>query len=194
MQSIQVKGFQYENIKDRQHDFRTLQKAIETQNKISFHYIKANQKQGKDYHLEPYSLVNKNGIWYLIGLENNKEKTFCFTQIKTLLVHPERFEINSQFMQEIKQSDSISHGNQISEIIIKVNKPAYPYFLRRNLLPNQELIKKLDDGGLLLQCKNINEMEIIPLVQYWIPHLEIISPVELQGKILESIERYLNKT
>ncbi|HDR1040550.1 helix-turn-helix transcriptional regulator [Pasteurella multocida] len=192
LQSVQVKGFQYENIKPYEHNFKTIQQAIEQQRKIQFFYTKANEKMGKTYQLEPYSLINKNGIWYVIGLDNNKEKTFCFTQIKTLLVKNDRFETNSTFLQKIQNSDSISHGNQISEVIIKVSAKVAPYFQRRNLLPNQEILKKLDDGSLLLQCKHINEMEILPLVQYWIPHLTVISPEGLQGKLVERLKEYLN--
>ncbi|MDP9499993.1 helix-turn-helix transcriptional regulator [Bisgaard Taxon 45] len=191
LQSVQVKGFQYENIKPYEHNFKTIQQAIEQQRKIQFFYTKANEKMGKTYQLEPYSLINKNGIWYVIGLDNNKEKTFCFTQIKTLLVKNDRFETNPTFLQKIQNSDSISHGNQISEVIIKVSAKATPYFQRRNLLPNQEILKKLDDGSLLLQCKQINEMEILPLVQYWIPHLTVISPEGLQGKLVERLKEYL---
>ncbi|MFC0945708.1 WYL domain-containing protein [Pasteurella multocida] len=191
LQSVQVKGFQYENIKPYEHNFKTIQQAIEQQKKIQFFYTKANEKMGKTYQLEPYSLINKNGIWYVIGLDNNKEKTFCFTQIKTLLVKNDRFETNPTFLQKIQNSDSISHGNQISEVIIKVSAKVAPYFQRRNLLPNQEILKKLDDGSLLLQCKHINEMEILPLVQYWIPHLTVISPEGLQGKLVEKLQNYI---
>lgn len=190
IESVQVKGFQYENISQHQQTFNDLQTAIENKLKVRFFYQKFDHS-GKNYQLEPYSLINKNGIWYLIGLENGKEKTFCFSQIKTLLISQEKFEVNPEFLQQIKQSDSIYHGNQLTEVIIKVSKKAAPYFLRRNLLPNQETIKKLDDGGLLLQCKNINEMEIIPLVQYWVPHLTIISPTELQEKMEEKLKCYI---
>ncbi|QLB20889.1 transcriptional regulator [Vespertiliibacter pulmonis] len=192
IQSIQIKGFQYEDIKNKQKEFNDLQKAIEQQSKIHFYYQKLNDNTGKNYELEPYSLVNKNGIWYLIGLDNGKEKTFCFTQIKMLIIKNEKFELDPKFLQEIKKSDSISHGNQLNQVVIKVSAKVSAYFLRRNLLPNQEIIEKLDDGSLLLQCRNINEMEIIPLVQYWIPHLHIISPEWLQDDLIEQMKNYIN--
>lgn len=52
---------------------------------------------------------------------------------------------------------------------------------------------KLDDGGLLLSCENVNEQEIVPLVQYWVPHLTIVSPAELQEKMNENLKLYLTK-
>ena len=190
-ESIKIKGFEYEDISHLADEFNLLNKAIETQQVISFNYVKSGQENGKFYKICPYALINKNGIWYLIGTEQNKQKTFCFTQISAIQLLNETFEPNQQFIEEINQNDSISHGNQIPEVVVKVNKTVAPYFLRRNLLPNQQLLHKLDDGGLLLSCKNINEMEIVPLVQYWIPHLTIVSPDGLQQKMVEKIQDYL---
>ena len=96
------------------------------------------------------------------------------------------------FLTRIQNTDSISHGNQIGEIIIKVSYQVAHYFLRRKILPNQELVRNLGSGGLLLACKNINEMEVIPIVQYWIPHLRIVSPQELQEKIMIKLKNYTN--
>lgn len=53
---------------------------------------------------------------------------------------------------------------------------------------------KLDDGGLLLSCENVNEQEIVPLVQYWVPYLTVISPVEVQLKMEEKLKQYLTET
>lgn len=87
----------------------------------------------------------------------------------------ETFEPNQQLQEEIKSNDSISFGNQLSEVLVKVSSFASPYFLRRNLLPNQKLVHKSENGELILASENVNELDIVPLVQYWIPHLTIIS-------------------
>lgn len=190
-QSVQVKGFQYEDISKKQEEFNALNNAIKEHLIISFKYTKNKTQETKFYQIAPYNLLNKNGIWYLIGTENDKQKTFCFTQIADLRISQEHFIPNETLLNEIRQSDSLYHGNQLPEIIIKVESNVSHYFLRRNLLPNQKLVHKLDDGGLLLSCENVNEQEIIPLVQYWIPSLTIISPVDLQGKMEENLKHYL---
>ena len=104
------------------------------------------------------------------------------------------FTPDETFLREIEQSDSISHGNQLNEVIIKVDAQVAHYFIRRALLPNQEIIRHLDSGELLISCKNIHELEIIPLVQYWIPHLAIVSPNDLQEKMMGKLRDYLNNT
>lgn len=103
----------------------------------------------------------------------------------------ETFDPNPQLIEEIKRNDSISFGNQISEVLIKVSSFAAPYFLRRHLLPNQKLVHKLESGELILASENVHELDIIPLVQYWIPHLVIISPSELQTKMVDKLKSYV---
>ena len=103
----------------------------------------------------------------------------------------ETFEPNQQLQEEIKSNDSISFGNQLSEVLVKVSSFAAPYFLRRNLLPNQKLVHKSENGELILASENVNELDIVPLVQYWIPHLTIISPDGLQEKMVEKLKQYV---
>ena len=111
-------------------------------------------------------LLNKKGIWYLIGIEEGKQKTFCFSQMSFIETLEETFRPDAHFLNEIEKNDSIYHGNQLSEVIIKVDEKVAHYFTRRNLFPNQEIIRRLENGELLISCKNIHEREIIPLVQY----------------------------
>lgn len=191
-QSIQVKGFQYEDIRSKLHEFDTISHAIENHQYIEFSYSKVGQDAAKHYRLAPYHMVNKNGIWYVVGVDEHKQKTYCFSQITQLKLLEQTFEPDNALQEQIRQTDSIFYGNQISEIIIKVHARAAGYFIRRALLPNQETIRQLEDGSLLLACKNINPMEVVPIVQYWIPHLRIISPSEIQQQLEKDLEQYLH--
>ncbi|WP_072281109.1 helix-turn-helix transcriptional regulator [Rappaport israeli] len=191
-QSITIKGFQYENIRHKQKEFDTITQAIKQQQYINFTYTKVRSKDSKTYQIEPYHLVNKNGIWYLVGLDNGKEKSFCFNQISNLALEKQTFTLDTALLDKIRQTDSIFLGSQISEIIIKIAPRAAGYFKRRNLLPNQETIRELEDGSLLLACKNVSPMEVVPIVQYWIPHAHIISPSEIQQQMENTLKQYLN--
>lgn len=190
-ESVKVKGIEYEDIHHLDKEFNLIQQAINSHQFIDFNYVKNGQIQGKFYKIAPHCLINKNGIWYLIGTDSDKQKTFCFSQIRMLKVLNETFEPNQQLLSEIKTTDSIYFGNQINEVLVKVSASVAHYFLRRNLLPNQELVHRTENNELILKCKNIHEREIVPLVQYWIPHLTIISPNGLQGKMVEQLQQYL---
>lgn len=189
--SITIKGYEYENISHREAEFNQINHAIEQQREIEFDYQKVGSTESKHYRLAPYHLVNKNGIWYLIGTDAHKQKTYCFSQISNLQISTQTFHPDPILLAQIRETDSIYHGNQIKEIIIKISARAAGYFLRRSLLPNQEIIRKLDDGSLLLACKNIHPNEVIPIVQYWIPHAHIVSPEELQTQLEQTLINYL---
>ncbi len=189
-QSVQIKGVQYEDISHLQAEFKTLEAAIEQHHYIEFYYVKSGQKKGDYYRVEPYVLINKIGVWYLIGVHNGKQKTFCFTQMSAIRQMKEHFEFSPSLKDIILGGDSIYSGNQISEVVIQVSPYAASYFTRRDLLPNQSLIKELEDGGLLLSSRHVNEMEILPIVQYWIPHLTIINPGELQERLISKLKTY----
>ena len=92
---------------------------------------------------------------------------------------------------QILSTDSLFFSNHISEIVLQVDACVAGYFQRRNLLPNQELIRRLDSGDLLLACKNVHPREVVPIVQYWLPHIRVISPIEVQGEMEEVLRGYL---
>ena len=90
-ESIAVKGLHYEAIQHRQQEFKQLQNAIEKHYVVQFTYQKLGTQNASNREVEPYVLLNKNGVWYLIGLENGKQKTFCFTQIHFLKITDKTF-------------------------------------------------------------------------------------------------------
>jgi hypothetical protein len=59
-------------------------------------------------------------------------------------------------------------------------------------LPEQQVIKKLDDGGLLLSSRITHHTQILPLVRYWIPHLKIVNPEGLQDEMERELKFYLD--
>lgn len=191
--NILVKGFSYEEIENPQkfiQYFDEIKSAIELEKEITFFYQNRN-KESKSYHVQPYHLVNKNGIWYLIGVSEERIKTFCLSKISLLRVLDKNFSVTLSIKQEIEKSDSIYHGNQIPEVIIKVNANVAVYFKRRNLFSNQQIVREERNGDLIISCKNVNAEEIVPIVKYWIPHLHIVSPYELQEDMCAILESYI---
>lgn len=198
-QSIVIKGFDYENIQARTQEFNLINKAIKDCRIISFDYQKVRQQTNQDtqnskkhYHLAPYHLLNKNGIWYVIGRRDAQTRNFCFTQISNLSVTDKTFDCDEQIKADLINTDSLFFDNHINEIVLQVSAKVAGYFERRDLLPNQELIRKLDNGDLLLACRHVHPREITPIVQYWLPHIRIISPSNVQEEMEEILKSYLS--
>ena len=73
-----VKNSGFEDISDKKELFEQLSGAISRQSPIHFLY---NEKQRS---VNPYKLINNNGIWYLLADDNAELKTYTFSKIKQL--------------------------------------------------------------------------------------------------------------
>lgn len=175
-----MKGFTYENASCRE-DFEVINGAMANCQDIEFDYQKIGEltatNYSKYYYLELYNLLNKNGILYVVGRCKDQTRNFCFTQMSNLAITNEHFKCDQQIKADFISTDSLFFDNHISEIVLQVNAELAGYFERRDLLPNQqELVSELYSGDLILLCKNVHSREVVPIDQYWIPHIRVISP------------------
>ena len=100
--SIFVKCFKYEIIDFNKSEFTQVEQAISSSQKIRFDYKKINEQGTKQYCIEPDGLVNKNGIWYLIGLDAGKERTYSFKQVSNIEVLADTFDVNETLKEKLK--------------------------------------------------------------------------------------------
>lgn len=183
--TMQIRGLSYESLKHKLDAFNTLGGAMLAEREIAFDY-----KQ-KRREAQPYKLVNNDGIWYLVAVEAGVLKHFTFSKIENLTVSEESFEKDAA-IEEILQNDQIVWFTQSPiEVIVEIDRQAAGYFLRRKLLPKQQLIEEREES-LLFSCEVAFEAEIERIVRYWIPHIRIVSPEHLQKKLEEGLRGYLH--
>lgn len=188
--ALLVKGHNYENLVGKESLFHELEQSILSKQRINFDYQKDEvTKQYKS--VEPYKLVNNKGIWYLVCRDSGKLKTFSFSKIKALIRLDIYFEYDSSVDALLSEDDSVWLGEEVKEVVLKVSKAAADYFKRRKLIANQVIEKELEDGSLIISTKVANHNQIIPIIRYWIPHLRIISPDQLQEELEQSLRDYL---
>ena len=89
--------------------------------------------------------------------------------------------------------DGIFLSEQSIEIVLKVDKAVADYFKRRKLIANQVIEKELADGSLIVSAKVGHENQVLPIVRYWIPNIQIISPGGLQQEFEGTLRDYLRK-
>jgi len=184
-QAYMVKGHNYEDLSDKTEAFTHIELAIVTHFLIEFDY--------KDKHrvVKPYKMINSKGIWYLAGVEDETLKTFSFKKISKIVPTSTEFEVDESVNDTIKDDDNIWFSPKKIEVVLKVEKDVAGYFSRRDILPNQTIVKELADGGLLVSTKVAFDEEILKLVRYWIPNVEIVSPDYLQDKLEDGLREYL---
>lgn len=194
LQSLQIRGHQYEDLTGLEDSFRQLQQAIERRQSVGFRYRKADgEKRVEAVH--PYKLINQGGIWYLAASDAGALKSYSFTKISALLVDSDStFEPDPTIVQTLAGEDSIWLNLKKTEVVLQIDGEAADYFRRRKLIDSQKIEKELADGGLLISCLIAHPNQILPTVRYWLPHARIISPARLQTELEQQLGRYLGTT
>ena len=191
--ALLVKGHNYENIGDKGALFKDLEKAIIAHRHVSFSYQKAEGL--KTYQaVAPYKLVNHKGIWYLVAQDGEKLKSFSITKLSTLLTQDTFFEWDANIDNQLAEDDGIWLSDAKQEVVLKVRAEVAGYFKRRKLIANQVIEKELEDGGLIISAKIGHTNQILPIVRYWIPHIRIISPEELQVEIDKGLNEDMGRS
>jgi len=189
--ALLVKGHNYENLADREADFRQLERAIVACRRVAFTYRK--KGGNKDYSdIEPYKLVNHKGVWYLAARDGDRLKAFAFGKIGQLCVLADEFVHDPKVDRQLREEDGIWLGEK-KEVVFKIASDVAGYFKRRKLIANQLIEKELEDGGLIVSARVGHASEILPIVRYWIPHIRIISPEGLQEEMERELRIYIER-
>lgn len=191
-EALLVRGHNYESLVGHEKTFSQLENAVIKREKISIEY--KSSSNSKTYEaLSPYRLINNKGIWYLAALDNQKLKTFALTKIQRVSNLSEAFDRDPVIDSKINEQDDIWLSNNPFEVVLKISKDVSNYFKRRKLIANQVIEKELEDGGMLISSKVGHANQIIPIVRYWIPYVQIISPESLQRELNQTLTMYLSR-
>jgi predicted DNA-binding transcriptional regulator YafY len=186
-----VKGKNYEDLGGKEVLFHQLELAILESRLISYTYQK--DEGIKTYNnVQPYKLVNHDGVWYLAGKDGEKLKAFTLVKIDRLQVADAIFASDPSVHKTLIQEDDIWLNEKKLEVVLKITGQAASYFRRRKLVANQVIDKELEEGGMIVTTKVAHVNQILPIVRQWIPHIRILSPDGLQAEMECEIQRYLN--
>jgi len=183
--TMEVYGHKYENLSDKVDDFNAIASSIITFTQIQFNY------KDKARTVNPYKLNNINGIWYLVGVEDGVLKNFSFSNIVNLTVREEKFKEDKEIVKILEEHQGVWSTQNCLEIVLEVDTTVSEYFLRRDLLPYQNIVEHTEEY-LVVSTQVAYEEEILKVVRYWIPHITIRSPKYLQEKLEKSLQNYLN--
>lgn len=182
-----VKNSGFEMIENKKDDFEKLSRAIINHHVVEFIY------KDKEKIVEPYKLINANGVWYLCANDNQKLKTYAFTKIENLKTKQDKFDLNSELLKEIEKDEINWVSNDAKEVHLKIDNSAKEYFLRKKVLSNMKIIEETTEY-FIVSTKIAFDDEIINLVKYWIPYIEIISPNDLAEKLNNILNSYIKWT
>lgn len=183
-----IKQRPYENCGEFMATLNALSDAVRACKRISFTY-----KDKAFSQTEPYRIVSDKGIWYLAVCDGSVLKSFVISAMVDVQVSNKSFPLDHAINQQIENAESIWYGDELTEVLISVSARVAPYFRRRALYPGQEIIHTTPAGDLLLISRVAHPGQIIPLIKYWMPEVEVIQPVSIRNQIIDDVRCALDK-
>ena len=81
------------------------------------------------------------------------------------------------------------YGVKVKKATIKANPNIAIYFQKdmKKFLPSQTFKKRLKDGSIIFTLNYTQDLEILPLIQKWLPDLIILKPQELKDAYIKKL-------
>jgi predicted DNA-binding transcriptional regulator YafY len=189
-ETLLVRGHHYEDLSGKEALFKELEAAIAGCHLLAFDYAKPDGV--KRYPTAaPYRLLNQKGIWYLAAVDGGKLKTFSFSKLSNLSTLDEIFVRDAEIDARLLRDEGIWLTERQLKVRLLVAPDVAGYFKRRRLIANQVVEEERGDGSLVVSAEVGHPNQILPIVRYWVPHIRILEPVELQAELNAGLKAYL---
>ena len=180
-----------EDISDKFTDIQVLETAIKEKREVECSY---NDEKHDIYSttIQPLKIVNFEGYWYLIALRDETLKKYYLKNISMPKIIDRVFETDSKLDTLLEDSISVWFQRDIEPFEVKLfaDKLAAKFFKRRPL-PTQNIDSLNTDGSMEFSVTITHEMEILPIIKYWIPHIYVVEPKWVKDIIQEDLEKYM---
>ncbi len=173
-----------------------LEQAVDDSRKIRLVYAGKDKDGEKEYSVCPLKIINYEGFWYVLTQLDGKSwvRKFRVDRIKDVTVTEDYFEPPAKLKAMLEQSVNIWFSDRRNITVrVKVDAGAAEYFKRKVYFPAQKVVQEHKDGSVTLEGKMCYEMELIPVVQHWIPHLKVLAPKSLRDTVMKRVREYVKK-
>lgn len=185
-----------EDIGDKLEIIQKLESAIKSRLVINCKY---KLKENKTFSLKinPLKIANYEGFWYLIAQDchdKNALKKYYLKNIFNIKNTDVNFEVSSRLEELLKNSISIwfQEKNEPFEVKINVSNVVSKYVQRKPIAPTQVIESIYEDGSLDIVVKVTHEMELLPLIKYWLPYMKVLEPKSMHETIIKDLKNYIN--
>lgn len=186
--SILIKPIYKDHIHNDE-NFKLLVKAINDRRNIFFRY------NDKTSDISPYKLLNMYGSWYLCGTHNGVLKTYKYSKVSNVRTNNNNFIFDESILREIEETDTIWMSNrddrQNKTVKLKTTPDFTQYFKDNITIPGEFQREEQDDGSIVISVEVNIGYEILSIVKYWIPRLEILEPAELREELSNQLKEYM---
>jgi predicted DNA-binding transcriptional regulator YafY len=172
-------------------------KAISTNKRAKFTYRKQNEITQRE--IDPIKLYEEKGRWYIVARDYKDDgiKKFILSIVEgfNILEHSKQ-SLTPEMIQEASQINSVWQSSRTKSEIVKLYiEPQVVHYIKDIKLHQTQKIEEehYDTGGIVVSYVITHEMEILPAVQSWLPHVHIIEPKWIRDKLKQNLSEYLEE-
>ena len=145
--------------------------------------------------LKPLKIANYEGFLYLIALDSRNDilKKYYLKNIKQITTLDETFESTAKLDRLLDNSISVWSDQNVEpyRVVLNISKDVAKYFKRKPISKSQITESVYEEGSEDISVEITNDMEIIPFVKYWIPHIKVLEPDNIKEAINNDLKSYI---
>ncbi len=126
----------------------------------------------------------------MVGVSEGRLQAYPLSSIALVELSQQTFTHDALIARQIETDPTLWRSGMI-EVILKASAAIAINFQHRPLLPEQEIVKTLDDGALLLSSRVLDANQILPVIKSWMPGLTVISPGFIHEQIVRDLRHLL---
>ena len=178
--------------------FKSIKEAIKNHEYRDIEYIDGEPKKFVD--AKPIKLVFMDNNWYVVIVNVDNRLIFLrMSFIKEIKKRASQHHFQTkelkpyiEFLSTVQNSMTL-YGKKRQKATIKALPPIAKYFEddMKKFLNSQTFVKKEEDGSILFTLEYTQELEILPFVQKWLPHLVVLEPKELKDTFKKKLQEAL---
>jgi len=147
--------------------------------------------------LKPLKIANFEGFWYLIALDarNDKLKKYHLKSLSDVERLEDTFSISSDIEESLDNAINIwfDAENDAFEVILFLDKHATKIIKRMPLSKSQRVLSEYKNGSCDISLQITHKREISSIVQYWIPHIKVVSPESIKQFVLKNCQKFIEE-
>ncbi|MDF5467283.1 WYL domain-containing transcriptional regulator [Vibrio parahaemolyticus] len=187
-QNLLFKNPRTEHTEKFEATFRTLSDAITSKSMINLTY------QGQIIEsVHPYRLVNDRGLWYLAATHSGILYSYRLSKISQIYRREDKYHPSPKVRESITSQGMEWLTAEKADVLLQVDADIAECFINDTLLPNQQILKELDDGSLLISSRVTKLADVIPTLKAWMPKIEVLSPVSLKLELIRELNASLER-
>ena len=200
-----------EDLKIKKELIKKIEKYITDRTYVDIEYEPKEKYSYK--RVKPLKIIYSHENWYLASITSeDREENDGFRLLRIQYIASiDKSQTGSQtFQEDIKaniflknhlQTLFTSYVEKTYLVRVKVSYEIARFFKAKRFLKSQSIIYHVDPniqkeynfqkGDLLVEYHVNDDMEILPTIQKFLPHIKVIEPKQLHQKVLDNIQAYL---